>query len=139
MAHYKVLPHTADLMILVKGESLEELFAWSGESLVSMIVDRRRIRKRYKKETVITGSGIEELLFNFLRWIHFLIYVEDFLVRSISGKLEEEKCVFSAAAWGEDFHEGRHAVKSEVKAVTFHDLRVEKKGKGYYATFVLDV
>ncbi len=139
MTQYKVLPHTADLRILVEGASLEELFDRAGESLVSIVVDRRRIRKGRKKEALIEGEGIEDLFFNFLRWVHFQIFGEGFLIRSISGRLERGERIYRLKAWGESFHEGRHVLKSEVKAVTYHDLRVEKRKEGYAATFILDV
>ncbi|NIO16772.1 MAG: hypothetical protein GTN70_07210 [Deltaproteobacteria bacterium] len=139
MAGYKVLPHTADLKILIEAASLEELFARAGESLVSIIVDRRRVRKAGKKEAFVEGAGIEDLFFNFLRWVHFQFYGEGFLIRSINGKLERGECIYRPEAWGEPFHEGRHVLKTEIKAVTYHDLRVEKSAEGYMATFILDV
>lgn len=139
MADYRMLPHTADVMIMVEGASIDDLFKRAGESLASIVLDRRRIRKRSKEQVVLTGLGPEELLFHFLRWIHFLIFVENFPVRSAEGKIDTAGNTFRAVAWGEPYEEARHIFKTEVKAVTYHNLRIERKGKGYRATFILDV
>ncbi|NIS75459.1 MAG: hypothetical protein GTO08_09305 [Deltaproteobacteria bacterium] len=139
MADYRMLPHTADIMIMVEGASLDDLFKRAGESLASIVLDRRRIRKRSKQQAVLKGSGPEELLFHFLRWIHFLIFAENFLVRRAEGKIDTAGNTFRAVAWGESFEEGRHIFKTEVKAVTYHNLRIERRGEGYRAIFIIDV
>jgi SHS2 domain-containing protein len=139
MADYRMLPHTADIMIMVEGASLDDLFKRAGESLSSIVLDRRRIRKRSKEQAVLTGSGSEELLFHFLRWIHFLIFAENFLVRRAEGKIDTAGNTCRAVAWGESYEEGRHIFKTEVKAVTYHNLRIERRGEGYRAIFILDV
>lgn len=139
MVHYRVLPHTADVMIMVDGRSYEELFKRAGESLSSIVVDRRGVRERREEKVVLDGSGIEELLFNFLRWIHYLIHAENFLIRTAGGTINRGLTKFTARAGGETYDERRHVFKTEVKAVTLHNFKVEKRGTGYRATYVLDV
>jgi SHS2 domain-containing protein len=46
---------------------------------------------------------------------------------------------FEARAWGEVFQDGRHVIRTEVKAVTFHQLEVKQECNGWRARVILDL
>ena len=56
----------------------------------------------------------------------------DFHVKIKGNKL-------TATAYGEKFDAIKHKVKTEVKAATYSQLKIEKKGNKYYAQCVVDV
>lgn len=139
MPRYKLLPHTADIMIMVQEETLGELFARAGEALASIVTDRRVVRKRGRKTARFVAEDLEELFFKFLKWIHYLMCVEDFLVRNVKCTFDRNGVSFECEGFGETLDEERHLIKTEVKAVTIHQLKVERSTTGYLGTFVLDV
>ncbi len=139
MTLYRLLPHTADLKVSVSGDSLEELFQKGGESLVSLITDRRRVRGKVKVESTLFAPDLEELFFNYLRWVYSLVYVEDFLTRRMVARFPRGRGKVMAEAWGEAVDYSRHLMRTEVKGVTLHQLNLSLKGKVFRGTYVLDV
>jgi SHS2 domain-containing protein len=45
----------------------------------------------------------------------------------------------SGAAWGEPLDRARHVLEHEVKAITYHGLRVEKIADGWLAEVIVDI
>ncbi len=116
-------------MIVVHGATLGETFTKGGLALVSVVTDRRRVRSRKSTGKSIEGQDRDDLFFNYLRWVHSLIYVEEFLPR----KIEVETISSRRAAvivTGETADYERHLMKREVKGVTLHELvvKIEKGG-----------
>ena len=74
-------------------------------------------------------------------WLSELLYLHD-----VENLLFKEFKVVSvgedglkAIAKGEPFQEGVHAIKTEVKAVTYHRLEVRKKNGGWRAQVIFDL
>ena len=44
-----------------------------------------------------------------------------------------------ATAWGEPVDRARHELSHEVKAITYHGLRVEKTPDGWLAEVIVDI
>ncbi len=141
MRRYRLLPHTADIMVQVEGGSLEELFENAACALGSVIYDRRSVRCRQKKVFSVEGYDLEDLLFNFLRFVFSLFSVDSFLWRNVGVRIERrgEEYRLSVLINGEPFDDARHTVKEEVKAITYHNLKVERVGSEFKATFIVDV
>jgi len=130
--------HTGDIKIVVRGFTLTDTLRKGGLALVSLVTDRRRIRLRERREKIIKGKSRDDLFFNYLRWLYFLIYVEEFLPGRIEvGALSSRGATVSA--WGETSDYGRHLMKREVKGVTLHELAVKVEKGRVTATYVVDV
>ncbi len=44
-----------------------------------------------------------------------------------------------AAAWGEPMDPSRHELNHEVKAITYHGLKVEQTADGWLAEVIVDI
>jgi SHS2 domain-containing protein len=44
-----------------------------------------------------------------------------------------------AAAWGEPVDPARHELDHEVKAITYHGLKLERDGDGWLAEVIVDI
>ncbi len=120
---YETLEHTADVMIKAKGKDLEECFANAAYALFDQITDVTKVWPKEEVRFTVEGHDLESLLYNFLSeflYIHDAkkVVLSDFRVRIEGTKLD---CV----ARGERFDPIRHRPKHEVKAVTYHMLRVD--------------
>ena len=120
---YEVLEHTADVMIKASGKDLEECFANAAYALFDQMTDASKIWPKEEVRFTAEGHDLESLLYNFLSeflYIHDakMLVLSEFHVMINDTTLE---CV----AKGERFDPVRHRPKHEVKAVTYHMLRVD--------------
>ena len=82
-----------------------------------------------EKALTVEGSDPADLLINFLREILYLFNGEALII----GKCEITKCgnkTLDARLWLEPYNKKKHVMKTEIKAVTYHGLSVEKNEKG---------
>ena len=136
---YEVFEHTADLGLRVRAASLMELFAEAARGLVAMVVTNLDDVQPVQDMTFqITGSEAEYLLFD---WLNELLYTID-TQRVVFNQFE---CRLSAGglnctARGEPIDEARHELDHEVKAITYHGLKVEEQPDGHWlAELIVDI
>ena len=135
---YQVIEHTADIGIRVKAKDIKQLFANAGLSVFDIIAEKKPFLKamRVKINIQQRGNNIEELLINWLNELLFLsatreVIFTGFSIKKIYAGLVE--AVGTAAA-------GKHyRINTEIKAATYHKLKVSKTKSGWQAEVILDV
>lgn len=132
---YKIIEHEADIGLEIYGRNLSELFIHGGKALFSLITDTDAIEARYTRKIAISRE--EESLVVFLNELLYVWATEKFLPCSFSVSEEREKLEFILA--GEFFDPGRHPVKKEIKAVTYHKFAIQRQGNLLKATIFLDI
>ncbi|HPC85286.1 MAG TPA: archease [Smithellaceae bacterium] len=143
MKTYELFDHTADLGLEIYGRTKKELFANAALALFDMMIqDARPPTKRGGRERVKTrtvqGADVADLLVNFLRellyWFNGLGWV---LNRGSILMCGNKKLVAQCVV--EPYNPKRHMVKTEIKAVTYHGLSVQKIKSGWKARVIFDV
>lgn len=143
---YRLLDHTADLRIEVFGEGKEGLFVSAGEALADLLVgvDRLGNGEAARHDVSASGETLEELLVDWLRELLYAFSVKGVvLFRFEIVELTESS--IKAVCIGEEFDIGRHGIKTDIKAVTYHGLEIEideadgGNGGKYRAAIVFDV
>jgi len=134
---FRLLPHTADLLLEVRGEDLADLFPLCVTALYSLLTDRRRVREKELRTLTVSGELPEDQLFLLLKEALALFSEDRFLVRRARGKMDSSGMKIEVK--GEIFDVSRHALYREIKAVTAHALEVVKTPQGVVARFLLDV
>ena len=134
---YRLLPHTADVCVEVRGDDLPTLLAASVEALFSLLTDRRRVRSRERKVLPVPPAPPDEQLHLLLRQALLLVSPGRFLVRRAGATMESGAVTVTLA--GETADPSRHEVYREIKAVTRHALSVKRDGGGWTARFIVDV
>jgi SHS2 domain-containing protein len=134
---YRLLPHTADLCVEVRGDDLPSLLAAAAEALFSLLTDRRRVRPKERKILPVPPAPPDEQLYLLLRQALLLVSSERFLVRSAGATMESGSVKVALA--GETADPARHEVFREIKAVTRHALSVRRDAGGWTARFIVDV
>ena len=135
---FRFLDHTADLGILVYGKDLQELFTNAGEAFFTIITDLRRVRESTERTIQIESSNLEDLMVNWLGELLYLHDVDGLLFKSFSID-ELRNRTMKARAKGEVFQEGRHVIKTEIKAVTYHQIQVKEERGGWRARIIFDL
>lgn len=138
MARYEQVPHTADLAAKIYGKSLSELFENAAFAMMDMSADLEGLAPEETMPVELEAPDKEDLLVCWLNEILYSLVSENILffefhVLSITdGKL-------TAEAIGQRIGEDEGRIRTEIKAATYHDVRIEKTGSGYEVTVVFDV
>ena len=135
---YKLIDHTADIGIEATEASEAELFATAAMATFDLLTDRQQVLIRDTKRLALEGMDRVDLLINFLREILYLYNGEGFLVKDVRvAEISETSIV--AEASGENYDPGRHAIKTELKAVTYHQAYVRQDNGIWKAQVIFDV
>jgi SHS2 domain-containing protein len=138
MKRFEFLDHTADIGLIVNGEDLNALFENAGEALFHLITDLRKVRRRTERRIEIGGESLERLMVDWLTELLYLHEVENLLFKGFKVESVGED---GLRAWvkGEPYQEGVHVIKTEVKAVTYHQIDVRKEDGHWKAQIILDL
>jgi SHS2 domain-containing protein len=135
---YETFEHTADLGLRVRAADLDTLFAEAGLCLFSAIVeDLGTVVASQKLDVRLEGTDLEYLLFDWLRTLLFHCDAEHLLFGRFEVHVRGDG--LEGSAWGEPLDRGRHELSHEVKAITYHGLKVEKTADGWLAEVIVDI
>ncbi len=137
---YETFEHTADVGLRVRAATLEELFSEAARGLFSLIVESfDEIEPTKQFEIVVPGQpeAIDYLMFDWLnellfRFDHDRVVFSKFAVTFSDGGLQ-------AFAWGELIDTVRHRLDHEVKAITYHRLKVARESDSWMAEIIVDI
>jgi len=138
MQRFEILDHTADIGIIVHGENLKALFENAGEAFFHLITDLRKVRRRVERRVNIGGESLDRLMVDWLSELLYLHDVETLLFKGFEIDSVGEDGL-KAMVKGEPFQEGVHVIKTEVKAVTYHQIEVRREKRGWRARVILDL
>lgn len=131
---YEEVEHTADAAIRAFGRDLPELFANAAYGMFDLLADTEKLHPTMEREVSLEASDLEALLVD---WLGELLYL-----REAHGEVykEFEISTLSPTELRAVAKGGKRFVpRMDIKAVTYHDLKIEKTKEGYVVTIVFDV
>ncbi len=139
---FKYHDHTADITIECWGPDLIEAFEQAAIATFEVILDISTVKPEDTIEISVTGTDLEELL---VEWIGKLISLIDingqfyskFHVDHIEATLNGY--VLEARALGENIDHAKHDTRTEVKAMTYADMRILQEPNRTTLWFTLDL
>jgi SHS2 domain-containing protein len=135
---YETFEHTADLGLRVIARDLDTLFAEAAQALFAAIVeDLGTIQPRQRLDVRLTADDREYLLFDWLKELLYHFDSEHLLLGRFEVRVNHNS--LTGAAWGEPLDPSRHLLSHEVKAITYHGLRVEQTADGWLAEVIVDI
>ena len=135
---YELFAHTADVGLRVKSPDLNTLFAEAGQGFFSLIVSNLSdVDPRTRVEFHIEGRDLAYLLADWLNELLFTFESRRLLLSKFDVLVGPNG--LQATTHGETVDERRHSLDHEVKAVTYHGLRVEQINGGWIAEVILDI
>ena len=145
MTNYKFFDHTADIGVEISGRTKKDLFANAAKALFDVLIESNESKsksaeKTQKRQRTVTVNGldVEDLLINFLREILYLFNGKGWVL-SQCEIVESGNKRLKAQLMGEPFNKKKHLIKTELKAVTYSGLTVEKVKAGWRARIIFDV
>ncbi len=135
---YETFEHTADLGLRIRAADLNTLFAEAACGLFEMIVPRlASVRPVESVDIEVRGQISDLLLFD---WLNELLYTYEsrrLLLAEFDVTVSDSGV--TATCRGERIDLARHQLDHEVKAITYHCLKLEQTDDGWLAELIVDI
>ena len=137
MKRYKILEHTADVGIEARGQTLKRVFENVASGMFSIMSDLEKVGEKESHSLEIKGKDEKELLVAFLSELLYKYEVDDILPKRVEIlSLDDES--LTAKVYGEKIDLKRHTIDTHIKAVTYHQLAIEKN-KNWSIKVIFDI
>jgi len=135
---YETFEHTADLGLRIRADDLRGLFEEAARGLFSVIVTNFDAVRPVDEVTFeVKGTEREELLRDWLAELLYAFHGRHLLLAQFDVRLDQAG--LTATARGEPMDTDRHQIDAELKAVTYHGLKVEQDPDGWLAEVIVDI
>ncbi|MEZ4548406.1 MAG: archease [Thermodesulfobacteriota bacterium] len=137
---YEILGHTADVRIRVSGDDLAGLLRGAVLGMASLIADTNNINGRESVTVEATGETPEELLVHLLGEVLYIHYTRKMIFSDARVEVADDGALRAGCTLrGEAYDPSRHELGYDIKAVTYHNLKIEGTGDRLSAEIVFDV
>ena len=137
-AKFHLLEHPSDLGIEAYGPTIGEAFEQAALGLMAVIADTDTIDAVDEREVIVEAQDYENLV---VRWLSEILYLydgEDFLLKEATVESIAPKKL-SGRLSGEIYQAGKHTLKLDVKAVTYHQLSIKSSNGATTIRVFLDI
>ena len=135
---YEFIDHTADVCIKAYGESLSECFESAAKGMFDIIADESKINEIGERIIELESDDIDQLLVDWLSELLFLHSSRNILFGYFSVDLDEPNKRLKATIKGEEFNQSNHKIGVEIKAVTYHMLKIHNE-KPFFVQVLFDI
>ena len=135
---FEIIDHTADIGIIAYGADIRQLFVNAAVALSSLMVELEDVKEDVQRDLDLSAEDDEVLI---VEWLNELIYIFD-VEHIVFRKFEIEDFTSSqikASCFGEKLNPGRHELKREIKAATYHTLKISEDNGGYKVQVIFDI
>lgn len=134
---YKIINHTADIGIRITGRFLTEIFWKAMHATADILSGGIEIYPRIERGFSTKEEKPETALVSILEEIVYFFEKESFLPSMCSVRIKDnfyEIKLKGDIVSAEDIKNG-----TEIKAVTYHQLKIKEVRNGYQATVIFDI
>lgn len=137
---YVYLEHTADLRFRAYGKTVSECFSNAATALTSAMVDPETIEEKEERTITLEAEDFERLLHDFLSEILFMFETEGLLFKKFEVGVGDKRGNYLNARFvGEEYNPEKHKIKKEIKAVTYHEMKIKKENDLWVAEVLCDI
>lgn len=136
---HRSVEHTADLAVELWAPDEAALLVEGARALVELLTEGAVIRASAERPMELTAIDPEDRLVRWLGEVLYLAAVEGFLVHDASLVLSGVLPGASLRGTVRGQPDAEALLRMEIKAVTYHDLRLERGPAGVRARVVFDV
>ncbi len=135
---YEYFEHTADFGLRVQAANLNSLFADAAAGLFAAITPNLSdVRPVEEVRFSLPGEAFDELLRDWLAELLYAFHARRILFSKFD--VDVTRNGLEAAAFGEPIDSTRHKIEEEIKAVTWHGLKLESAPDGFLAEVIFDI
>jgi SHS2 domain-containing protein len=133
---YEEIPHTADVKIRVRADTLNDLFSDAFDALMQVMYGTDR--KGGSQKVIDLSSGdMESLMRDFLSEVLFVSEVDGIVFSG--AEIHINGLDLNARMDGEPFDRIRHSSGTEVKGISYSGLAITHDANGYMLDILFDV
>lgn len=137
---YRYLDHMTDAVIEAYGSTLEEAFENAARGLNDTMIDLADVAPREKIAISARGDDLHSLLFDWLDKVMLLLVADGFVMSEFKVSIRKNNGYsLEATAGGEKLDLKRHHYKVEIKAVTYHEMKISQHDNKTTLRFLLDL
>jgi SHS2 domain-containing protein len=138
---YEFFPHTGDIGVRLRGETLEALMQSAVEAFTDAVVDRSTVRAVTPGAVACRAAAPDLLLHELLSEVLYQFDARGRLIAGADVRIAREggEWVLDARTTGEQIDPARHRPKVLVKGVTYHALSAAETAEGWAGTVILDI
>jgi len=138
MRPFEVIEHTADIGVRSFGTTEPEAFQNAALGMFSLLSDLESVGEIENFTISVEAEDRETLL---VEWLNELLYLYE--SREVLLKRFEivsfRETTLEARAYGEPIDPDRHVIKTDIKAATYHMLKVSETDSGWVTQIIFDV
>ena len=135
---FEVLEHPADIGFRAFGGTLPELFAHAALAMLSIADDPAAAAPKQEYPLAVESGDRESLLVDWLNEVLYWFDGKRITFRDFRVTQFRETAI-EAVGVGEPRDPLRHRARLIVKAVTYHQLKIERRGGWWVAEVYLDI
>src|SRR5262245_48036974 len=140
MGKFEVIEHTADVGLRIEAVTLHELFQEAARGAFALIVENpAAIQSRRSVAIELEAEDVEGLFVDWLRELIYLFETDRLLLCEFDIQLADGNRRLRAQCRGESADWSRHLPDNELKAVTYHGLRIAETPGGWEAEVIFDI
>lgn len=128
----------ADVAFKAYGKDLNELFTNAALAMFEVMINTEQIEPKVEREVEVNAEDLEGLLFEWLNELLFFYGAENLAFSKFEVEIDEKNLKLKAKCWGEEITPEKHELRTEVKACTYHKLKIEKN-EVWKAQVILDI
>lgn len=138
---YKFLDHSTDALIEVRHTDMRGALADAALSTVDIMLDRNTVQNRVVRHFTIRDDAVHRLLCQWLDDVIFATLADGFAIRNVIVDTFDlsDHITMTARAFGEPLNLNKHRFKVEVKAPTYHEMKIDRNLDGVVLRFLLDL
>ena len=136
--NYQLLDHTADMGMVVEGADVKEVFVNAANAMTDLMVEGDMGGKGAKRQITIEGEDYSDLMVRWLGEILYLFDAEHLLANGIVIKSINPTRLLAELILTR-LKKAQYQILREIKAVTYHQISVQRVHDGWEARIIFDI
>jgi len=138
---YEIIEHTADIGLRARAANIEKLFESCARGMMDIIMEddfSGTDTFEIEKSITVEGSDNEDLLYAFLSEILYYFDGENIIpIKFENSRIT--KGMFETGMKGIKYDPEKHSIGVEIKAITYHNMKIEKSDDLWQTDVIFDV
>jgi SHS2 domain-containing protein len=137
---FELIDHTADVGFRVQAPDLDELFAEAARALFSTLLENPEATVPIEQvEFQLRADSLPLLLVDWLRELLYVFDTQHLALWEFHPRVNERRIALTAECRGEPLDWNKYRPGTEVKAITYHGLKLEKQNGLWIAEVIVDI
>lgn len=140
-SNFKYFDTTADIGIEVNSENITEAFINAALGTLNIITDIEKIKPQTTKNITIESEDEYGLLYDWITELLILLDSENFMASqyNISITKDDTSYKLEGDILGDNYDTNTYNYKTEVKAITYHEMDIVQEDENIKIRFIVDL